>query len=133
MAHNYTTGQFTQEQCDEYYNEEVVPAIGELNLYNNVSGTYKISSYESIDSDGNGVKGDAVDTVLAAGLSTLLSDWRTANPALDGTNGTDIENCEYARWNDWTNVQDIPAYVAQLEINKTACEECHAEMLATLE
>ena len=133
MAHNYTTGQFTQEQCDEYNNEEVAKAVGQLNLYKNVSGTYKISPILSVDGDGNGVKGDAVDTVLAAGLSTLLSDWRTANPALDGTNGTDIENSEYARWNDWANVRDIPAYIAELEINKTACEECHAEMLATIE
>mgnify|MGYP003647245592 CR=1 FL=1 len=133
MAHNYTTGQFTQEQCDDYNNTEVAKAVGQLNLYKNVSGTYKISPILSVDGDGNGVKGDAVDTVLAAGLSTILSDWRTANPALDGTNGTDIENFEYSRWNDWANVQDIPAHIAELEINKTACEETHAEMLATVE
>ena len=134
MAHNYTTGQFTQEDCDEYNTTWTAKCQERLNLFNNVSGTYGIRPVTGIDADGNSIVDPTpVDVVLSAGLSTLLSDWRTANPTADGTSGTDIEKGEYSRWNHWANVQDMTALITQKEEDLAACQACHAEMLATVE
>lgn len=133
MAHNYTTGQFTQAECDTY-NEQIVRKQNLINLLNDVSGTYAIQTVTGIDADGIAtVTDETVDMVLSAGLTTLLSDWRTANPTADGTSGTDIEKGEYARWNYWANTVDKSAAITENQDDLTALQSCHAEMLATVE
>jgi hypothetical protein len=132
--HGYDRQLFTQEECNEYETTYVVPAQNKLNYYNNLSGTYRIAPVTGIDADGNHI-GDAENpdvVTLSAGLSTHLTDWRTANPTADGTSGTDIEKGEYARWNYWTNVVDLPAYITELEDDLTKTQVCHAEMLEAI-
>ena len=133
MAHNYTTGQFTQAECDTY-NEQIVRKQNLINLLNDVSGTYAIQTVTGINADGVAtVTDETVDMVLSAGLTTYLSDWRTANPTADGTSGTDIEKGEYARWDYWANTVDKSAAITENQDDLTALQSCHAEMLATLE
>lgn len=131
--HNYTTGQFTQAECDTY-NEQVIQQQKFVNLLNDVSGTYAIQPVTGIDADGvSTVTDETVDMVLSAGMSTLLTDWRTANPTADGTSGTDIEKGEYSRWNYWANTVDKSAAIAENQEDLTSLQTCHAEMLATVE
>ena len=133
MAHNYTTGQFTQAECDTY-NEQIVRKQNLINLLNDVSGTYAIQTVTGINADGVAtVTDETVDMVLSAGLTTYLTDWRTANPTADGTSGTDIEKGEYARWDYWANTVDKSAAITENQDDLTALQSCHAEMLATLE
>ena len=132
--HNYTTGQFTQAECDTYNEQFITKQQEYVNLLNDVSGTYAIQPVTGIDSDGvSTVTDETVDMVLSAGMSTLLTDWRTANPTADGTSGTDIEKGEYERWNYWTNAENKSAAITESQEDLTQAQLCHAEMLATVE
>ena len=140
-VHGYTANMFTQEQCDTYRTTYVDGIQEELNLFNNVSGTYKIPAITGLDADNNIVQAELDDTtrntVLSAVLSTLLTEWRTAHPSMTGDNGisasgTDQEKGEYKRWFDLTADGYIASHVASLTDDLSNANITHAEMIEAL-
>ena len=140
-VHGYTANLFTQEQCDTYRTTYVDVIQDQLNLFNNVSGTYIIPAITGLDADNEVIQASFQETprntVLSAGLSTLLTEWRTAHPSMTGDNGisasgTDQEKGEYKRWFDLTADGYIASHVASLTDDLSNANICHAEMLEAL-
>jgi hypothetical protein len=140
-VHGYTANLFTQEQCDTYRTTYVDVIQDQLNLFNNVSGTYIIPAITGLDADNEVIQASFQETprntVLSAGLSTLLTEWRTAHPSMTGDNGisasgTDQEKGEYKRWFDLTADGYIASHVASLTDDLSDANICHAEMIEAL-
>tara|TARA_B110000285_G_C14611173_1_gene374999 strand:+ start:76 stop:525 length:450 start_codon:yes stop_codon:yes gene_type:complete len=140
-VHGYTANLFTQEQCDTYKTTYVDVLQDQLNLFNNVSGTYIIPAITGLGADNGVIQASLQETprntVLSAGLSTLLTEWRTAHPSMTGDNGisasgTDQEKGEYKRWFDLTEDGYIASHVATLTDDLGHANICHAEMLEAL-
>jgi hypothetical protein len=140
-VHGYTANLFTQEQCDTYRTTYVDVIQDQLNLFNNVSGTYIIPAITGLDADNEVIQASFQETprntVLSAGLSTLLTEWRTAHPSMTGDNGisasgTDQEKGEYKRWFDLTADGYIASHVASLTDDLSNANITHAEMIEAL-
>ena len=65
---------------------------------NNLSLNHTFNLYDENDS--------VVDSISYngnGGGAAMWADWRSANPSLDGTNGTDAENAFYEHYDDFIN------------------------------
>ena len=138
MAHNYTTGFFTQADCDAYQDKYLAVCQRHLNYLNNVSGTYLFAPITGLAEDGSWivstVEADYFEVVCSAGLSSRLSEWKEANPnAIAYVDGTDPNEDLYFNWWDkFANNTDIAAAIVDTEADLVLYQECLDEMLATV-